>query len=69
MLDKLTTTYKNNIIGTVLGVTAGYYLAKKLGYEKTLTIIPFMLVGSLSGANLQAYVRAKKGIPTASLVK
>jgi ethanolamine transporter EutH len=69
MLDKLTTTYKNNIIGTVLGVTAGYYLAKKLGYEKTLTIIPFMLVGSLSGANLQAYIRAKKGIPTASLVK
>jgi hypothetical protein len=69
MLDKLTTTYKNNIIGTVLGVTAGYYLAKKLGYEKTLTIVPFMLVGSLSGANLQAYVRAKKGIPTASLVK
>jgi hypothetical protein len=69
MLDKLTTTYKNNIIGTVLGVTAGYYLAKKLGYEKTLTIVPFMLVGSLSGANLQAYLRAKKGIPTADLVK
>lgn len=69
MIDKLTTTYKNNVIGTIAGVTAGYYLAKKLGYDKTLAIIPFMLVGSLSGANLQAYLRAKKGIPTADLVK
>lgn len=69
MLEKITTTYKNNIIGTILGVTAGYYLAKKLGYEKNITIIPFMLVGSLSGANLEAYIKAKKGVPTKDLIK
>jgi hypothetical protein len=69
MIDKLTTTYKNNLIGTVLGISAGYLLAKKLGYEKQLTVIPFMVVGSLSGANLESYLKAKKGVPTASLVK
>lgn len=69
MIEKLTTTYKNNVIGTIAGVTAGYYLAKKLGYEKYITVIPFMLVGSIAGANLQSYLRAKKGIPTADLVK
>ena len=69
MIDKLTTTYKNNLIGTALGIMAGYLLEKKLGYEKQLTVIPFMVVGSLSGANLESYLKAKKGIPTASLVK
>ena len=69
MIDKLTTTYKNNLIGTALGIMAGYLLAKKLGYEKQLTVIPFMVVGSLSGANLESYLKAKKGMPTASIVK
>lgn len=69
MIDKLTTTYKNNLLGTALGVAAGYYLAKKLGYDKQIIVISFMLVGSLSGANLESYAKAKRGVPTASLVK
>lgn len=68
MIDKLTTTYKNNIIGTVLGLTAGYLLAKKLGYHKSFTLVPFLVVGSISGSNLEAYMKDKKGMPTASII-
>jgi uncharacterized membrane protein YfcA len=69
MIEKLTTTYKNNVIGTIAGVAAGYYLAKKLGYDKYLTLIPFMLVGSITGSNLEAYLKAKKSVPTAAIIK
>ena len=69
MIEKLTTTYKNNVIGTIAGVAAGYYLAKKLGYDKYLTLIPFMLVGSITGSNLEAYLKAKKKCTNSSNYK
>lgn len=69
MIEKLTTTYKNNVIGTIAGLAAGYFLAKKLGYEKSITLIPFMVVGSITGSNLEAYFKAKKSVPTAAIIK
>lgn len=69
MIEKLTTTYKNNVIGTIAGLAAGYLLAKKLGYEKSITLFPFMVVGSITGSNLEAYLKAKRSVPTASIIK
>ena len=69
MIQKLTTTYKNNVIGTIAGLAAGYFLAKKLGYEKSITLFPFMVVGSITGSNLEAYIKAKKSVPTAAIIK
>ena len=69
MIQKLTTTYKNNVIGTIAGLAAGYYLAKKFGYDKYITLIPFMLVGSITGSNMEAYFKAKKSVPTAAIIK
>lgn len=69
MIQKLTTTYKNNVIGTIAGLAAGYFLAKKLGYEKSITLIPFIIVGSITGSNLEAYIKAKKSVPTAAIIK
>lgn len=61
--------YKNNLIGTAAGIGAGYLVAKKLGYHDKLTLIPFLVVGSIIGSQTQHYLRARKGMPTASIVK
>lgn len=61
--------YKNNIIGTVAGVAAGYLLAKKLGFSNKITVIPFCVVGSILGATIQHYITSRNGIPTAAMTK
>ncbi len=68
-LNSMISGYKNNIIGTALGIGAGYLLAKKLGYADKITVIPFLVVGSLVGSQAQHFIRAKKGMPTADMVK
>ena len=68
-LNSILSKYKNNVAGTVIGVAAGYLLAKKLGYEKTITVIPFCVVGSILGATAEHYIKSRKGIPTAEMTK
>lgn len=61
--------YTNNLVGTVLGIGAGYLLARKLGYEKKITLVPFLVVGSIVGMSAEHYIKAKKGMPTAEMTK
>lgn len=61
--------YKNNIIGTVAGVAAGYLMAKKLGFANKITVIPFCVVGSILGATAAHYITSRKGVPTAAMTK
>lgn len=68
-MNQALSLYKNNIIGTVAGVAAGYLLAKKLGFHNKLQVIPFCVVGSILGATAGHYITSRKGVPTAAMTK
>ncbi len=60
---------KSNPIGTLAGVGAGYYVAKKLiKTEKTWMLVLVSALGGVAGAMVQAKIKAKKGVPTATTV-
>ena len=69
MLGKLVSTYKNNPIGTVGGVLFGHYVAKQMGYNKEISVISFMIVGSIFGASIEHMIKAKRSQPTAEIIK
>ena len=43
-------------IGAAIGAFGGYLVAKQLGYDKTLTVISFTMVGILIGASIGARI-------------
>lgn len=62
-------TIKSNPIGLVAGAGVGYLVAKKLlKTEKMWVVIAVALVGGVAGAMVQAKIKARKGVPTATTV-
>lgn len=44
-------------IGAIGGAIVGYLVSKKLGYDKTLTVVSFAMVGILIGAAFEAHLK------------
>jgi outer membrane lipoprotein SlyB len=60
---------KGNPVGTGVGAVGGYLIATKLlKTEKMWMTIAVAVVGGVVGAMVQANMKAKKGMPTASIV-
>jgi outer membrane lipoprotein SlyB len=60
---------KTNPVGTGVGAVGGYLIATKvLKTEKLWMTIAVAVVGGVVGAMVQANMKAKKGMPTASTV-
>jgi outer membrane lipoprotein SlyB len=60
---------KSNPIGTLAGAGAGLFVATKLvKTEKMWMTIAISVVGGVVGAMVQANMKAKKGVPTATTV-
>jgi len=60
---------KNNPMGLILGAGAGFLVAKQLmKTEKMWVIVASAVVGGVAGAMVQANMKAKKGVPTATTV-
>ena len=60
---------KSNPIGTLAGAGAGYLVAKKLvKTDKMWMTLAITVVGGVVGAMVQANMKAKKGVPTATTV-
>lgn len=51
-LDKIKSTVSRAPIGALSGAIVGYLIAKKIGYDKTLMVISFTMVGLIIGATL-----------------
>lgn len=53
-------SYKNTIIGTIVGGTAGYYAANKyLKEKKTWTVVISIIIGATLGSVIDNRIRAK----------
>jgi outer membrane lipoprotein SlyB len=60
---------KSNPIGALAGVGAGYLVAKKLiKTDKMWMVVVVSVLGGVAGAMVQAKMKAKKGVPTATTV-
>ena len=60
---------KSNPLGTLAGAGAGYLVAKKLvKTEKMWMTLAITVVGGVVGSMVQANMKAKKGVPTATTV-
>ena len=60
---------KSNPIGAIAGAGAGYLVATKLvKTDKMWMTIAIAVVGGIAGAMVQAKMKAKKGMPTATTV-
>ncbi|MES2287554.1 MAG: hypothetical protein V4547_17805 [Bacteroidota bacterium] len=55
-LPKIKSGIKAAPVGAVIGIVGGYLLAKQLGYHKTITVIPFMVIGTIVGAAIGSKV-------------
>lgn len=59
----------SNPLGALVGVGAGYYVAKKIiKTDKTWMLVVVSVLGGVAGAMAQAKWKAKKGVPTATTV-
>lgn len=59
-LPKIKSTISNAPLGAVIGAAVGYIQAKSAGYDKTLTVFSFIIVGSILGATLMHNYRGDK---------
>lgn len=60
---------KSNPIGALAGVGAGYLVAKKLiKTDKMWMVVAVSVLGGIAGAMVQAKMKAKKSMPTATTV-
>ena len=60
---------KNNPMGLILGAGAGFLVAKQLvKTEKMWVLVAVTVAGGVAGAMVQANMKAKKGVPTATTV-
>lgn len=63
------TKVTSNPIGALVGVGAGYLVAKKLmKTDKMWMVAVVSILGGVAGATVQAKYKAKKGTPTATTV-
>ena len=56
-LNKLKTDILNAPLGAIAGGTLGYLLAKKFGYDKTITVVSFVMVLGITGAILTTKIK------------
>jgi len=57
--EKLRASVSNAPLGALAGAIVGYLIAKKLGYEKTVSVVSFTVVGLIIGSALGYGVREK----------
>ena len=63
-------TAKMNILGVIVGATAGFFAAKKLGkVENKWVLIASATIGALAGSFVESKIKARQGVPTAATVK
>lgn len=58
-VNKLKDTISGAPLGAVGGAIVGYFVSKKLGYHKSITVVSFTMVGLIIGAAIGAAVKAK----------
>lgn len=58
-ITKITSSVRNAPIGSLIGVLAGWSVSKMLGYEKTLTVASFIVVGAIVGSAIGWSVKNK----------
>jgi len=51
-LPKIKSSVSAAPIGAVIGGIVMYMVAKKVGYHKTITVVPFTVVGIILGATI-----------------
>ena len=51
-LELLKTTIENGPAGAVLGGISGWAIAKHFGFEKSITVVSFTIVGLIVGASI-----------------
>ncbi len=69
-VKKTVSAVKGNPLGVIGGAAAGFFLAKKFGkVEKTWQLVASAVVGGILGALALGAYKAKKGQPTAAIVK
>jgi outer membrane lipoprotein SlyB len=51
-VNKVKSTVTAAPIGAVGGAVIGYLIAKKIGYDKTLMVVSFAMVGLIIGATI-----------------
>jgi hypothetical protein len=56
-INKLKADISSGPLGAIVGGTLGYLLAKNFGYDKTLTVVSFVVVGGLTGAILTSKIK------------
>jgi outer membrane lipoprotein SlyB len=50
MVEKIKSTVTAAPMGAAAGAIVGYFVAKKLGYDKTISVIGFTMVGLIVGS-------------------
>jgi uncharacterized membrane protein YeiH len=58
-ISKIKDTTTANPIGVIVGAIGGYMVAKKLGYDKTIAVISFTVVGAVLGGTIGNYLNGK----------
>lgn len=58
-LNKLKNTITLAPIGAIAGAIAGYLVAKKLGHDKSITVISFTVVGVIIGSAIGLNIKNK----------
>jgi outer membrane lipoprotein SlyB len=58
--EKLKSTISEAPLGALGGAIFGYLLAKKVGYEKTISVISFTMVGLIVGSFIGSTIKSKK---------
>lgn len=58
-VSKIKSTTIANPIGVFVGAIGGYMVAKKLGYNKTIAVISFTIVGAVLGGSIGNYLNGK----------
>ncbi len=54
---KLTDAIQDAPIGALVGILVGYLVAKKLGYDKKITVISFAMCGVIIGTAIGTKIK------------
>jgi hypothetical protein len=69
-INETLTKVKANMVGSIIGAGAGYLVAKRvIKTEKMLWTGLTIVAGIVVGAMISSNMKAKSGVPTASIVK
>lgn len=55
--DKLKTDIFHAPLSAIVGGSLGYLLARNVGYDKTLPVVSFVVVGMITGAVLTTKIK------------